>query len=91
MRIFCRANGVVYQAFSLLTANGRELAAPAVREIARRAGRTVPQVVFRFALQAGMIPLTGTSDPTHMREDLACFDFTLPDDDVAVLERLAPS
>ncbi|MBI5488638.1 MAG: aldo/keto reductase [Deltaproteobacteria bacterium] len=90
VRAFCRAHGIAYQAFSLLTANRRELAAPAVRDLARRTGRTVPQVVFRFALQVGMIPLTGTSDPAHMREDLACLDFALSDDDLAVVERLAP-
>ncbi|MBI4917501.1 MAG: aldo/keto reductase [Acidobacteria bacterium] len=89
VRSFCRDHGIVYQAFSLLTANGRELTSPAVARIARRAGRTVPQVVFRFAQQAGMIPLTGTTDPVHMREDLACSEFVLPDDDVRALERIA--
>jgi diketogulonate reductase-like aldo/keto reductase len=88
VRSFCRDHGIVYQAFSLLTANGRELAAPAVSRIARRLGRTVPQVVFRFAMQAGMVPLTGTTDPLHMREDLACLEFSLPDEDVETLAGL---
>jgi diketogulonate reductase-like aldo/keto reductase len=46
------------------------------------------QVAFRFALQAGMIPLTGTSSETHMREDLACFDFELMEAEVAAIEGL---
>src|SRR3712207_7235718 len=41
--------------------------------IAQRHGRTVAQVVFRFALDVGMVPLTGTTDPDHMRADLDVF------------------
>jgi diketogulonate reductase-like aldo/keto reductase len=88
VRLFCREHEIVYQAFSLLTVNGRELASPAVARIARRLGRTLPQVVFRFAMQAGMLPLTGTTDPVHMREDLACLELALPDEDVEALEGL---
>jgi diketogulonate reductase-like aldo/keto reductase len=77
VRAFCARHGIVYQGFSLLTANARELASPAVQRAAQRTGRTPAQVVFRFALQAGMIPLTGTSSRAHMGEDLACFGFEL--------------
>ncbi|MCU1280526.1 MAG: Aldo/keto reductase [bacterium] len=89
VRAFCRAHDIGYQGFSLLTANRRELAQPSVARIAERTGRTLPQVVFRFALQVGMIPLTGTSDARHMREDLASFDFTLGDEEVAAIENVA--
>jgi diketogulonate reductase-like aldo/keto reductase len=87
VREFCRAHAIAYQGFSLLTANARELHQPAVLAVARRRGRTLPQVVFRFALQVDMIPLTGTSSEAHMGEDLACFDFALDDDEVAAVER----
>jgi diketogulonate reductase-like aldo/keto reductase len=89
VRALCRAHDVVYQGFSLLTANRRELAQPAVASLAARHGRTVAQVVFRFALQLGMIPLTGTSDPRHMREDLAVFDFALDEDELGLIEQIA--
>ncbi|HEY0160874.1 MAG TPA: aldo/keto reductase [Thermoanaerobaculia bacterium] len=88
VRAFCRANGIVYQGFSLLTANVAELRTPAFRRIVQRTGRTPAQVVFRFALQVGMLPLTGTTDPAHMREDLAALDFELPLEDVAAIENL---
>lgn len=77
VRALCWEHGVVYQAFSLLTANGEVLRHPDVRSIATRHGRTVPQVIFRFALEVGMIPLTGTTDPEHMREDLEVYGFEL--------------
>jgi diketogulonate reductase-like aldo/keto reductase len=89
VRAFCRANGIAYQGFSLLTANARELKRPFVDEIARRHGATLPQVVFRFAMQVGMIPLTGTSNPDHMQKDLACTSFDLSAEEIDQLEHVA--
>ena len=88
VREFCRSNGIAYQGFSLLTANAQELQQPAIDRIAQRAGRTRAQVVFRFALQVGMIPLTGTTNAAHMREDLGAFDFELTDAEVQAMERV---
>jgi diketogulonate reductase-like aldo/keto reductase len=88
IREFCTANGLVYQGFSLLTANREVLTGPALNAVARRHGRTVSQIVFRFALDVGMIPLTGTTDAEHMRDDLGVFDFRLEPGEVAQIEGL---
>jgi len=34
----------------------------------------------------GMLPLTGTSSPTHMKEDLACLGFELEAEEVRGIE-----
>jgi diketogulonate reductase-like aldo/keto reductase len=88
VRRFCTANGLVYQGFSLLTANRDALTHPGLLRLAGRHGRTPAQVVFRFALDIGMVPLTGTTDPGHMREDLDVFNFRLDSDEVESIERL---
>lgn len=89
VRAFCTANAIGYQGFSLLTANRAELQRAEVRQIAARHGRTIPQLVFRFALDVGMIPLTGTTSADHMRDDLAVFDFQLEPNELAVIERIS--
>jgi diketogulonate reductase-like aldo/keto reductase len=91
VRAFCAAHGLVYQGFSLLTANRAVLAHPELVRIAGRHGRTVSQIVFRFALDIGMVPLTGTTDAGHMRADLDVFDFRLGPEEVAWIEGLATS
>ena len=88
VRKFCTANGIVYQGFSLLTANRDVLAHPEISRIAQRHRRTVSQIVFRFAIEVGMIALTGTTSAEHMREDLAVFDFSLEPENVARIEQL---
>lgn len=89
VRQFCAANEIGYQGFSLLTANPQVMSHPALQQMALRHGRTACQIVFRFAMQIGMISLTGTSDPQHMREDLAAIDFQLNPEEVHQIERLA--
>ena len=73
----------------MLTANREALARPELARVARRHGRTVAQVVFRFALEVGMVALTGTTDAGHMREDLDVFDFRLEPGEVGRIEALA--
>lgn len=89
VRALCAREGIVYQGFSLLTANERELRRPALLAIAARTGLTAAQVVFRFARQVGMLPLTGTSDPAHMRQDLAALAAQeLTADELQAVERI---
>jgi diketogulonate reductase-like aldo/keto reductase len=88
VRAFCAANGLTYQGFSLLTANGDALTHPGLVQIARRHGRTASQIVFRFALDIDMVPLTGTTSADHMRADLEVFDFRLESEEVQQIEGL---
>ncbi|MFO0865432.1 MAG: aldo/keto reductase [Gemmataceae bacterium] len=89
VRRFCSENGIVYQGFSLLTANRDALAHPRLRDIATRHRRSPAQIIFRFALDVGMLPLTGTTSEEHMRTDLAVANFTLERSEIATLESLA--
>jgi diketogulonate reductase-like aldo/keto reductase len=73
----CRTHGIIYQGFSLLTANRELFADPEVRAMAAKYGMGLAQLVFRFAMQIGMLPLTGTTDPQHMQEDLRSDQFTI--------------
>jgi len=89
VREICRAQGILYQGFSLLTANMEVLGAPVFHAAAARVGAGVAQVVFRFAQQVGMLPLTGTTNAQHMKEDLACERFTLTAEELQAIETVA--
>jgi len=89
VRKFCAANNIIYQGFSLLTANRDALTNPTIARIAQAHGRSVNQIVFRFALDVGMLPLTGTTNADHMRTDLEVLDFQLTADEVKVIEEMA--
>ncbi|RMH05356.1 MAG: aldo/keto reductase [Nitrospirae bacterium] len=87
VREICRQYGVIYQGFSLLTANREVLHDETVQALARRLQATPQQIVFRLALQLEILPLTGTTSERHMQEDLAVLNhFELSSDEVKRLE-----
>ncbi len=89
VRDFCKAHHIVYEGFSLLTANPFVLQNPVVQDIARELERTPEQVVFRFSIQIGILPLTGTTSELHMKEDLLVKEFELNNDDLKMIGIIA--
>lgn len=89
VRAFCQKRGIVYQGFSLLTANLDVLHDPYLVNLASRMNVTPAQVVFSFARTIGILPLTGTSDPERMRQDLATRELVLAPEAVRTIESLA--
>jgi diketogulonate reductase-like aldo/keto reductase len=89
IREICQAHDIIYQGFSLLTANREVLVDPQVQKIARRLGATSAQIIFRFAMQIGMLPLTGTTSQQHMREDLEAERLELSTEELELIETIA--
>ena len=88
VRDICRTQGIIYQGFSLLTANRDIFADPELRAMAAKYGMGLAQLVFRFAMQVGMLPLTGTTNQQHMTEDLRSDQFTISTEDLQRLETI---
>ena len=89
VRAVCREAGVTYQGFSLLTANVEVLQHPPVVALAESLDIDVPALIFAFARQLGMLPLTGTTRAEHMQTQLASERITLDSALVEDLERIA--
>ena len=89
VRHFCRQHKIVYQGFSLLTANQEALRHPRIASLAAQAEATPAQAVFAFARTIGILPLTGTSNPGHMQQDLASRELKLSADAVQAIESMA--
>ena len=88
IRQFCRTHKIIYQAFSLLTANAEILHHPFLAHFAKDANVTPAQIIFAFARSVGMLPLTGTSNLEHMQHDLASLSLDLPTQAIDVIEAL---
>jgi diketogulonate reductase-like aldo/keto reductase len=91
VREICRTHNIVYQGFSLLTANPDVLTSQVVRTAASRLKVAPAQIIFRFAMQVGMLPLTGTTNPQHMKEDLLAHSIELTPGEVEQIEKVALS
>jgi diketogulonate reductase-like aldo/keto reductase len=89
VRQFCNRNKITYQGFSLLTANPEVLQHSPMIALAAQLNATRAQVMFSFARSVGILPLTGTSNADHMKEDLASLSLKLPPEVVQAIESMA--
>lgn len=89
VRDICRQHNITYQGFSLLTANQQVWFDQRLKKIAEKYRVDPAQVIFRFATQIGILPLTGSSDPQHLKQDLRIFDFQLEQQEIETIERMA--
>lgn len=87
LRRFHAEHGIVTEAWSPL-GQGQALQDPTVVELARRHDRTPAQVVLRWHVQLGTVPVPKSADPRRQAENLAVFDFALTDDEMAALSAL---
>jgi diketogulonate reductase-like aldo/keto reductase len=60
-----------------------------IKSILLETGKNIQQVIFRFAMQIGIIPVIGTRSPEHMQLDLNIQDFTLSESQMQTLEKIA--
>lgn len=88
IRAFCLARDLVYQSFWTLSANPQLLQSATVLALAAAYGRTPAQILFRYLLQRGVVPLTGTTSHGHLRDGLDVFAFELEAGDAAQIDGL---
>lgn len=91
VRRFCQDHGVIYQGFSLLTADPRLIENPVVQGVAERTGLTAAAATLRLFLALDLVVLTGTTSNDHMRDDLATLDVELTDDEVSAFRKIVPA
>lgn len=88
VRTICQSNGIIYQGFSLLTANPYLLEHPRVVSISQKHGVQPEQIIFRFAIETNIVPLTGTTSERHMKDDLNVHHFELSHEDTEFIEKI---
>ena len=96
---FCDEEGIAVTAFSPIGADSyiplgmaatedRVMDNPVVRGIAEAHGRSVVQVLLRWAVQRGTVAIPKTQNPTHLEENIQIYDFELSEDQMASIDAL---
>ena len=89
-RSYHAAHGIVTESWSPLGQGGDLLAEPTITEVARRRSKTPAQIVLRWHVQRGLIPIPKTSKPQRLAENIDVFDFELGSeemDEITALDR----
>lgn len=84
---FCHDNGILIQASSPLTRASR-LNDDKVSAMAARYGKTPAQLLIRWNLQLGVVPLPKANHSQHLRDNLQVFDFDIATQDMMRLNGL---
>ncbi|MGI5151245.1 aldo/keto reductase [Plantactinospora sp. CA-294935] len=87
-RAYHREHGIATQSWGPIGHGGELLANPVVTGLADRYGRTPAQVVLRWHLDLGLVPIPKTASADRMKSNIDVFDFTLAPEDVAALSAL---
>ena len=82
------AHGVRDEAWSPFGRGSDFLSDPTLAAVAAAHGRTPAQVILRWDVQRGVVPLPKSADPARQAQNLAVFDFELTDDEVATVTAL---
>ena len=85
---YCKQQGIVVEAYSPLNRLSREEHG-LVLEIAQKYDKTPQQIVLRWCVQHGTVPLLRSTNPEHIANNFMVFDFELSDSDIEALDTLS--
>jgi diketogulonate reductase-like aldo/keto reductase len=84
---FCKEHGIVLEAWSPIC-KGRAFELPTVKRISQKIGKTPAQVLIRWCMQKGYVPLPKSVTPARIAENLDVFDFELSPEDMEELDAI---
>lgn len=84
---YCRNKDILLEGYSPL-GTGKIFEVPELQEIAKNYNKTVAQVVLRWSLQHGFLPLPKSVTESRIKENIALFDFEITDADMAKIDGL---
>lgn len=80
--------GIKVEAWSPLGRGSAALKEPVIQKIAEKYGKSTSQIITRWHIDRGIIPVLRSSNPAHQREDLDVFDFELENNEIAAINNL---
>jgi diketogulonate reductase-like aldo/keto reductase len=83
----CRKHGLSVTAYCPI-ARGKVPGNEVLERIGKAHGKSSSQVALRYLVQQGIIPIPRTANPDHLAANLAVFDFTLSDSEMAEIGKL---
>lgn len=86
---YCRRNGIAVMAYTPLgRMNPALINNPLIDSLARKYGKTVPQIILRWDIQSNVIVIPKSESPVRIRENSEIFDFCLSDEEMAAINSL---
>ncbi|NDV27429.1 aldo/keto reductase [Desulfovibrio sp. JC010] len=81
-------HGIITQSWSPLGRDSSAMREPVINTIAEKHGRSAAQVILRWHIQLGALPIPKATSPSRQLENLSVFDFELSSDEMSVISAL---
>ena len=86
---YLKEQNILMQAWSPLAAGKEDLFTNEMLcKIAQKHGKSVAQIVLRWLVQRGIVPVVKSANPARMKEDLDIFDFVLSEEEMKQIATL---
>jgi len=85
---YCKAHDIVVTSYSSF-GNGSLIGDQALKRIADKVGKSMPQVVLRWLLMKGVVVIPKSANPAHIKANMDVFDWELDAEDFAAIDALS--
>lgn len=82
---YCKSQKIVIQAYSPLT-HAKRFGDSCLRKLISKYNKSAAQILIRWNLQLGIVPLPKASQKNHLEENINVFDFEISNEDMEFLE-----
>jgi len=83
---YCEANDIIVEAYCPIIRG--KMDHPVIQEIAAKHNREPAQVLIRWSLQRGYVPLPKSATPSRIHSNAQVYDFELDEEDMRKLDSL---
>ncbi|KAF8973083.1 NADP-dependent oxidoreductase domain-containing protein [Flammula alnicola] len=83
---YCKENNIVVQAYCPIVRG--KMDHPVIQEVAAKHGRDPAQILIRWSLQHGYVPLPKSATPSRIHSNAQVYDFELDEEDMQKLDAL---
>lgn len=86
---YYKQQGIAVEAYTPIARyDDRLVRLPLLKRLEKKYNKTFVQIILRWHVQNGVIPLVRSLNPEHQKENLNIFDFSLSQDDMAAIDAL---
>ena len=87
LRAFCQKNKIIVQAYTpIARSDDRLIRLPKLKEIAQRHNKSCTQIILRWHIQKGIVPVIRSLSKEHITANLQIFDFFLSQEEIDTID-----
>lgn len=83
LRAYCKENNIQVMAYTSTARMDTRLKNTCLDSIAKKHSKTIAQVILRWHIQIGNIPIVNSTKPNHIKENANIYDFELTDEEIS--------